>query len=76
MSAGVVPRGNGFLSEVAERWPDSQEAQEAAGQIFRFKNLVVGKRAPDFEALDVDGQPFKLSDYKGKVTVIDFWGFW
>ncbi len=69
-------RGIGFLSEVAERWPDSQEAQEAAGQIFRFKNLVVGKRAPDFEALDVDGQPFKLSDYKGKVTVIDFWGFW
>jgi len=26
--------------------------------------------------LDADGKAFKLSDYKGKVTVVDFWGFW
>ena len=31
---------------------------------------------PDFDAVDVDGNAFKLSDYRGKVTVIDFWGFW
>jgi cytochrome oxidase Cu insertion factor (SCO1/SenC/PrrC family) len=36
----------------------------------------VGELAPDFEVKDVDGKPFKLSDYRGKVVLIDFWGFW
>ncbi len=38
--------------------------------------LSVGDRAPDFEAQDVEGTRFKLSDYRGKVVVLDFWGFW
>jgi peroxiredoxin len=33
-------------------------------------------QVPDFETEDVEGQPFKLSDYAGKVVVLDFWGFW
>jgi peroxiredoxin len=38
--------------------------------------LVVGKPAPDIEGEDVDGQRFNLSDYRGKVVVLDFWGDW
>jgi hypothetical protein len=38
--------------------------------------LAVGNRAPDFEAQDLEGTRFKLSDYRGKVVVLDFWGFW
>lgn len=30
----------------------------------------------DFEATDTDGVKFKLSDYRGKVVMLDFWGFW
>lgn len=36
----------------------------------------VGNLAPDFEVKDVEGKSFKLSDYRGKVVLIDFWGFW
>ena len=32
--------------------------------------------APEIEAEDLDGVNFKLSDYRGKVVVIDFWGDW
>ena len=32
--------------------------------------------APDIIGHDLDGVPFKLSDYRGKVVVIDFWGDW
>ncbi len=39
-------------------------------------NLVVGKPAPEIEGADMDGKPFKLSDYKGKVVVLVFWGTW
>jgi cytochrome oxidase Cu insertion factor (SCO1/SenC/PrrC family) len=35
-----------------------------------------GELAKEITGEDVDGQPFKLSDYRGKVVVLDFWGFW
>jgi cytochrome oxidase Cu insertion factor (SCO1/SenC/PrrC family) len=38
--------------------------------------LAVGQFAPDIEGEDLDGVPFKLSDYRGKVVVLDFWGTW
>jgi peroxiredoxin len=33
-------------------------------------------KAPDIEGKDMDGVAFKLSDFRGKVVVLDFWGFW
>jgi hypothetical protein len=38
--------------------------------------LSVGNIAPDILGQDIDGKKFKLSDYRGKVVVIDFWGNW
>jgi cytochrome oxidase Cu insertion factor (SCO1/SenC/PrrC family) len=36
----------------------------------------VGSVAPTIEGEDVDGARFQLSDYRGKVVVLDFWGDW
>ena len=41
-----------------------------------MKNLSVGMPVPDIEGEDTDGVAFKLSDYRGKVVLIDFWGHW
>ena len=35
-----------------------------------------GQPAPDFALKTLDGKDVKLSDMKGKVTVIDFWATW
>lgn len=32
--------------------------------------------APDFQVLDIDGNPTRLSDYRGKVVVLNFWATW
>ena len=32
----------------------------------------IGKTAPDFEATDISGNPFKLSDHKGDIVVIEW----
>jgi len=36
-------------------------------------HLKVGDKAPNFEALDQDGNTIKLSDYKGKKLVVFFY---
>jgi thiol-disulfide isomerase/thioredoxin len=38
--------------------------------------LVAGTKAPDFSAIAADGRTVKLSDYHGKVVLIDFWATW
>ncbi len=38
--------------------------------------LAIGQKAPEIIGTDVDGNEMKLSDYLGKVLVIDFWGDW
>ena len=32
--------------------------------------------APDFELKSVDGNTVKLSDFRGKVAVLNFWATW
>lgn len=51
-------------------------AEAAKVELFELRNLRVGKPAPEIEGEDLDGKKFKLSDYKGKVVVLDFWGDW
>jgi len=33
----------------------------------------VGALAPDFTLKDLDGDPVKLSDFRGKVVLLNFW---
>jgi len=33
----------------------------------------VGQAAPEIAGTDLDGHSFKLSDYRGKVVMLDFW---
>ncbi len=57
-------------------WPKDRLKRVAEGTLFECDHLQVGMVAPDFEATDVDGAKWKLADYRGKVVVVDFWGFW
>jgi len=37
---------------------------------------VKGVEAPDFSLLTLDGQKVKLSDYRGKAVLLNFWATW
>ena len=37
---------------------------------------AIGELAPEIEGVDLDGVAFKLSDYRGKVVMLDFYGDW
>jgi hypothetical protein len=53
-----------------------EQVEKLKGQMEKVAARLIGMPAPEIEAEDVDGKKFKLSDYKGKVVMIDFWGDW
>jgi hypothetical protein len=54
--------------------PDGETVvAKAEAELFEIRHLAVGQMAPDIEGEDQDGVRFKLSDYRGKVVLIDFW---
>ncbi|MDB5089947.1 MAG: hypothetical protein JWR09_3941 [Mucilaginibacter sp.] len=49
------------------------------GQMFKMlldSKVVVGAIAPDFSQNDVNSKPVKLSSFRGKYVLIDFWASW
>jgi len=54
----------------------SRLRNEINNKIKMREELGKGRQAPDIAGVDLDGVEFKLSDYKGKVVFLDFWGDW
>ncbi|MFD1140242.1 redoxin domain-containing protein [Larkinella insperata] len=61
-----------------ERMPigKSLQAQFFRQQIDVMNRLNVGKMAPDFAQTDTLGNVVKLSSFKGKYVLVDFWASW
>lgn len=54
----------------------STPGQEFAAKLAIAKLTAVGTLAPDFTQNDVNGKPVKLSDFRGKYVLVDFWASW
>ena len=50
--------------------------KRAGTALYEIRHLAVGMPTPEIEAVDLDSVAFKLSDYRGKVVLLDFWGNW
>ena len=83
--AGELKNGikRGFEAYVDTRWqsfeesnpfPEYTEALQAEQS--KLLTLQPGQPAPDFTLHDPDGQPVSLSQFKGKVVLMDFWASW
>jgi peroxiredoxin len=51
-------------------------ADAARPYYFELSKLAIGRAAPEIEADDLDGVPFRLTQYRGKVVVLTFWATW
>lgn len=75
-SPARAAEGRALFERLARDFADTDYGRTAKSWLFRTDRLQIGMVAPDFTAKDQDGKTFKLSDYRGKVVVLDFWGFW
>ncbi len=66
----------GALVKAAKDADGTPAAEQIRAAIDLREKYSVGAIAPDVVGEDLDGVAFKLSDYKGKVIFLDFWGDW
>ncbi|MFM9872393.1 MAG: peroxiredoxin family protein [Fimbriimonadaceae bacterium] len=71
-----VMGGTKQVGETVEGEKRDYEPVVESGFASLSKTVVVGKQAPDFTIKDEVGKSWKLSDYKGKVVLLDFWALW
>jgi hypothetical protein len=74
-------KAENFLQMTLRAYSDVQYQGESiknavARELYEIHNLSIGKAAPEITGQDIHGKPFKLSDYRGKVVMLDFWGHW
>jgi hypothetical protein len=73
--------------DVTPKRPDLPTAEEASPTnptpepkpvepTVAMPGIEKGNQVLEIEANDLQGKKFKLSDYRGKVVLLDFWGFW
>lgn len=51
-------------------------ADTADRLLFSIRRLAVGEVIPEIDGRDIAGKPMKLSDYRGKATLLVFWAAW
>jgi peroxiredoxin len=68
-----------MVNDVATKFPMHQGLaaikNSLAAQVAKTKGKV-GSQAPEIVLPDVNGKEVKLSDYKGKYVLVDFWASW
>jgi peroxiredoxin len=64
------------LNLFSEKLRGTKLGQETQSMIDAVTATAVGSIAPDFTQNDPNGKPVKLSDFRGKYVLLDFWASW
>lgn len=55
---------------------DTSTTQEVSTKSAQDSGLAIHQTAPDFKLTTLDGKVVKLSDYRGKKVLLNFWATW
>jgi peroxiredoxin len=61
---------------LSDELKNSEQGRQLKTAIDALKLTAIGSMAPDFIQNDVNGVPVRLSSFKGKYVLLDFWASW
>lgn len=65
-----------YSKDAKAAFPNNKAVAQFAEQMEKAERVAIGQMAPDIVALTPDGKTLKLSDFKGKYVLLDFWASW
>jgi peroxiredoxin len=65
-----------YADAIKDNFKNNSGVQQFEKQMAAAKPVSIGQPAPDFTIIGFDDKPIKLSDYKGKYVMLDFWASW
>lgn len=65
-----------YADRVNAELKHNRSVKEFLDEVEKLKRLAIGKVAPDFESYTVNNKVVKLSDFRGKYLLLDFWASW
>lgn len=73
---GMTRELKGFYPAMKASFKDPEDVKFWAAHYQTHESIMEGNPAPDFALTDDKGKIVRLSDFKGKMVVIDVWGTW
>jgi len=65
-----------YADAIKDDFKDNPAVRQFERQMAAAKPVSIGQPAPDFTVISIDNKPIRLSDYKGKYVMLDFWASW
>lgn len=62
--------------KLKKEWPGMKYAKEFSESVEKSKATAIGQMAPEIALPNPDGQIVKLSSFRGKYVLVDFWAKW
>jgi hypothetical protein len=81
----VFARGQEIIFRVGTRYVSTKSVDIKTGDVliadhpasdYKRIECYVGATVPEFLFQDFDGRPHKISEYRGKYVLLQFWGTW
>ncbi len=65
-----------LYDSLSQRLKETETAKVFKKSLDALRNTAIGVIAPDFTQNDINGAPVKLSSFRGKYVLLDFWASW
>lgn len=65
-----------YADKIKTKFNDNAAVTQFLVRMAKLKSVQIGQPAPEFTIKSVDRKRIKLSDFKGKYVMLDFWASW